>query len=135
MLVDVQCIMPAVLEHAARFHTKVVTTSKKAKLPGAEHIQFHEEKALSIAKEIVKKAVENFSRRGNAVSIPRIKSPLIAGFTVANTFTHLGGKYRSSFRPLNDAIISGRLRGVAAVIGCNTVNKTQDESHLSMVRS
>ncbi len=134
MLVDVQCIMPAVLEHAARFHTKVVTTSKKAKLPGAEHIQFHEEKALSIAKEIVKKAVENFSRRGNAVSIPRIKSPLIAGFTVANTFTHLGGKYRSSFRPLNDAIISGRLRGVAAVIGCNTVNKTQDESHLSMVK-
>lgn len=134
MLVDVQCIMPAVLEHAARFHTKVITTSKKAKLPGAEHIQFHEEKALSIAKEIVRRAVENFSKRGQAVSIPKIKSDLVAGFTVANTFTHLGGKYRASLRPLNDAIISGRLRGVAAVIGCNTVNKTQDQSHFNMVK-
>ena len=134
MLVDVQCIMPAVLEHAARFHTKVVTTSKKAKLPGAEHIQFHEEKALSTAKEIVKRAVENYGKRGSAVSIPQVKSDLVAGFTVANTFKHLGGKYRSSFRPLNDAIISGRLRGVAAVIGCNTVNKTQDQSHFNMVR-
>lgn len=134
MLVDVQCIMPAVIEHAARFHTKVVTTSKKAKLPGAEHIQFHEEKALSIAKRIVKMAVENFERRGSAVQIPQIKSDLVAGFTVANTFTHLGGKYRASFRPLNDGIITGRLRGVVAVIGCNTVLKTQDESHINMVK-
>lgn len=134
MLVDVQCIMPAVIEHAARFHTKVVTTSKKAKMPGAEHIQFHEEKALTVAKEIIRKAVENFSRRGSAVDIPAVKSDLVAGFTVANTFTHLGGTYRSSFRPLNDGIITGRLRGAVAVIGCNTVTKTQDASHLSMVK-
>jgi anaerobic carbon-monoxide dehydrogenase catalytic subunit len=134
MLVDVQCIMPAVVEHASRFHTKVLTTSKKAMIPGAEHLQYHEEKALSIAKEIVKRAIENFSNRRPGVNIPDIKSPLVAGFTVANTFTHLGGKYRASFRPLNDAIISGRIRGVAAVIGCNTVNKTQDASHFNMVK-
>lgn len=134
MLVDVQCIMPAVVEHASRFHTKVLTTSKKAMIPGAEHLQYHEEKALSIAKEIVKRAIENFSNRRPGVNIPDIKSPLVAGFTVANTFTHLGGKYRASFRPLNDAIISGRIRGIAAVIGCNTVNKTQDASHFNMVK-
>ena len=133
MLVDVQCIMPAVTEHAARFHTKVITTSKKARIPGAEHIQFEEEHAYDIAKKIVRMAVENFPNRG-AVNIPDIKTDLVAGFTVANTFTHLGGRYRSSFRPLNDGIISGRLRGVAAVIGCNTVRKTQDDSHIKMVR-
>ncbi len=133
MLVDVQCIMPAVVEHAARFHTKVVTTSKKAKIRGAEHIQFDEAKALSIAKNIVKKAVENFPNR-NVVSIPDHVTDLVAGFTVKNTFHHLGGKFRASFRPLNDGIITGRLRGVAAVIGCNTVKKTQDEGHLNMVK-
>ena len=133
MLVDVQCIMPAVIEHAARFHTKVVTTSKKAKIPGAEHIQFEEEKALSIAKEIVKKAVDNYERRG-PVDIPQVTEDLVAGFTVRNVFHHLGGTYRPSVRPLNDAIMSGRLRGVAAVIGCNTVKKTQDDSHLKMVK-
>jgi len=133
MLVDVQCIMPAVLDHSACFHTKLVTTSKKAKIRGAEHIQFEEENAYSLAKKIVRRAVENFPARGR-VDIPSIKSDLVAGFTVANTFTNLGGKYRSSFRPLNDGIISGRLRGVAAVIGCNTVKKTQDASHIAMIR-
>jgi len=133
MLVDVQCIMPALVEHAERFHTKVITTSKKAKIPGAEHIQFEEHNAYDTAKEIVKIAVENFPNRG-PVNIPKEKTDLVAGFTVRNTFTHLGGRYRATFRPLNDAIISGRLRGVAAVIGCNNVKKVQDFSHLAMVR-
>jgi len=133
MLVDVQCIMPALVEHAQCFHTKVITTSKKAKIPGATHIQFDEHTAYDTAKEIVKIAVENFPNRG-PVNIPKEKTDLVAGFTVRNTFTHLGGRYRATFRPLNDAIISGRLRGVAAVIGCNNVRKTQDESHLAMVR-
>ena len=35
ILVDVQCIMPALVEHAEKFHTKVITTSKKARIPGA----------------------------------------------------------------------------------------------------
>ncbi len=133
MLVDVQCIMPALVEHAKRFHTKVITTSKKAKIPGAEHIQFDEHTALETAKKIVKIAIENYPNRG-PVDIPQEKTDLVAGFTVRNTFTHLGGRYRSSFRPLNDAIISGRLRGVAAVIGCNNVKKVQDLSHIRMVR-
>ena len=133
MLVDVQCIMPAVIEHAGRFHTKVITTSKKAHIPGAEHVQFEEDKALEIAKDIVRRAIENYPNRG-PVDIPDVKNDLVAGFTVRNTFTHLGGRYRSSFRPLNDGIISGRLRGVAAVVGCNTVKKTQDDSHLKMVK-
>jgi len=133
MLVDVQCIMPAVIEHADRFHTKVITTSRKAKIPGAEHIQFDEEHALDVARQIVRRAIENFPSRG-PVDIPPEKTDLVAGFTVANTFTHLGGKYRATFRPLNDGLMTGRLRGVGAVIGCNTVKKVQDSSHLAMVR-
>lgn len=133
MLVDVQCIMPSLVEHAKRFHTKVITTSKKARIPGATHIQFQDESAYDTAKAIVQIAIDNFPNRG-VVDIPEQKTDLVAGFTVQNTFTHLGGRYRATFRPLNDAIISGRLRGVAAVIGCNTVRKTQDRSHVAMVR-
>jgi carbon-monoxide dehydrogenase catalytic subunit len=133
MLVDVQCIMPALAELKNRFHTKVITTSKKAKIQGAEHIQFNEENALTIAKRIITVAIENYAKRG-AVSIPEQKTELVAGFTVENIIHHLGGKYRGSYRPLNDAIIAGRIRGVAAVIGCNNVKKRQDESHLLMVK-
>jgi carbon-monoxide dehydrogenase catalytic subunit len=133
MLVDVQCIMPALVEHAQKFHTRVITTSRKARIPGAMHIQFEETHAYDIAKDIVRNAVENYPNR-RVVDIPDKKTDLVAGFTVQNTFWHLGGRYRSTFRPLNDGIISGRLRGVAAVIGCNTVKKTQDDSHLKMVK-
>jgi carbon-monoxide dehydrogenase catalytic subunit len=133
MLVDVQCVMPALAVMKARFHTKLITTSKKARIHGVEHIQFDEENALTIAKQIIKTAIENYSKRG-PVTIPVQKTDLIAGFTVENIFHHLGGRYRGSYRPLNDAIIAGRLRGVAAVIGCNTVKKRQDESHLLMVK-
>jgi carbon-monoxide dehydrogenase catalytic subunit len=133
MLVDVQCIMPAVVEHASRYHTKIISTSKKARIPGATHIQFDEKRAYDIAKQIVKEAVENYANRG-VTDIPQHTSDLVAGFTVQNTFTHLGGKYRATLRPLNDGIIQGRLRGVAAVIGCNTVKKTQDDSHIRMVK-
>ncbi|TFH15396.1 MAG: anaerobic carbon-monoxide dehydrogenase catalytic subunit [Lentisphaerales bacterium] len=133
MLVDVQCIMPAVVEHASRYHTKIISTSKKARIPGATHIQFDEKRAYDIAKQIVKEAVENYANRG-VTDIPQHTSDLVAGFTVQNTFTHLGGKYRATLRPLNDGIIQGRLRGVAAVIGCNTVKKTQDDSHVRMVK-
>lgn len=132
MLVDVQCVMPSLVAQVTRFHTKLITTSPKAKIRGALHMEFSEEKAYSIAKEIIKTAIENYSRRGNT-EIPENKTDLIAGFTVDNIYHHLGGRFRSTFRPLNDAIISGRLRGVAAVIGCNTVKKVQDESHIKMV--
>ena len=57
----------------------------------------------------------------------------IIGFTAENVFHHLGGTYRPSYRPLNNGIMDGRLRGVAAVIGCNTPQKTQDKSHWEMV--
>ena len=31
----------------------------------------------------------------------------------------LGGTFRASFRPLNDAIIQGRIKGVVGIVGCN----------------
>ena len=46
----------------------------------------------------------------------------------------LGGFYRGSFRPLNDAIIAGRIRGVAAVVGCNNPRVTQDEGIIEIIK-
>jgi carbon-monoxide dehydrogenase catalytic subunit len=46
----------------------------------------------------------------------------------------LGGSYRASFRPLNDAIMAGRIRGVVADVGCNNPRVCQDQSHTWLVR-
>ena len=42
MVVDVQCIMEALAPLAGRYHTHLITTSPKAKIKGAMHIEFDE---------------------------------------------------------------------------------------------
>jgi len=135
MLIDVQCVFPAVTELQNCFHTKVISTSPKAKFPGAMHIEFHEHEAMETAKKIVRMAIENFANRDPAkVNIPGEKEGLIAGFTTENVFEMLGGRYRPSYRPLNDGIMTGRIRGVAGVVGCNNPRFTHDKYHLAMVK-
>lgn len=136
MVVDVQCVMPGLSRLADCFHTRLVTTSPKAVFPdeNVTHIEFHEEAALKSAKEIVRLAIENYGNRNpEAVDIPDIKEDLIAGFTTENTFRFLGGRYRATYRPLNNAIIEGRIRGLAGVIGCCNPNMRHDEASLAMV--
>jgi len=133
MVVDVQCIMQALPNLAENFHTKVITTSPKVKITGATHIEFDEHRALDIAKEIVRLAIENFPNRGE-VDIPQITSDVVPGFSHEYINYMLGGNYRASFRPLNDAIMSGRIRGAVANVGCNNPRTTQDATHDYVVR-
>jgi carbon-monoxide dehydrogenase catalytic subunit len=133
MVVDVQCIMQALVELAKNFHTKIITTSPKVKIKGATHIEFDEHHALSIAKQILKEAIDNYKNRGST-HIPQIKEDLIPGFSHEYINYMLGGSYRASFRPLNDAIMSGRIRGVAAIVGCNNPRSKQDYLHVKVVR-
>jgi carbon-monoxide dehydrogenase catalytic subunit len=128
MVVDVQCIMQALVGLAENFHTLIITTSPKVKIKGATHIEFDEKKALTTAKNILKVAVDNYKNRGDT-KIPQVKEKLIPGFSHEYINYMLGGSYRASFRPLNDAIISGRIRGVAAIVGCNNPRSKQDYLH------
>ena len=135
MVVDVQCIMPSLSTVANCFHTKLVTTSPKAKIPGVNHIEFHEDEAVKTATKILETAIDNFANRNKkAVHIPKDTEKLIAGFTTESVFQFLGGKYRATYRPLNDAIIAGRLRGAAGVIGCSNPNVEYEEGHIQMVK-
>lgn len=135
MMVDVQCLMPALSNVADCFHTKLITTSPKCKFPGVQHIEFKEERAYQIAKDILKLAIENYkNRKKERVSIPKESENLIAGFTAESVFSFLGGKYRATYRPLNDAIITGRLRGAAGVVGCNNPNVKHNYAHIEMAK-
>jgi len=133
MVVDVQCIMQALPNLAEKFHTKFITTSPKVKITGGTHIEFDEHKALDQAREIVRLAIDNYPNRGS-IEIPNIVNDIVPGFSHEYINYMLGGSYRASFRPLNDAIMSGRIRGVAADVGCNNPRVTQDKSHEFLVR-
>ena len=59
MVVDYQCIMPAVSQTAAYYHTKLISTSDKANFPGMKHVEFSPDNAREQAMVLVEKAVEN----------------------------------------------------------------------------
>ncbi|MBW2651850.1 MAG: anaerobic carbon-monoxide dehydrogenase catalytic subunit [Deltaproteobacteria bacterium] len=134
MVVDVQCIMQSVQDVANCYHTKIITTTPKAKIPGATHMEFDEHDAMTGAKAIVKTAIENYPRRTKNIDIPPHKMDLVAGFSHETINYLLGGMFRASYRPLNDNIINGRIRGVAGVVGCNNARVTHDEGHVAMVK-
>ncbi len=133
MVVDVQCIMQSLTGVAEHFHTEVITTSPKVKMTGATHIEFDEHHALDIAKGIVKRACDNYANRGET-RIPKSSAQaVVPGFSHEYLNYMLGGMYRQSFRPLNEAIATGRLRGVAADVGCNNPGITQDKAHMDVI--
>ena len=134
MVVDVQCVMQALVGLAAHFHTLIITTSPKAKIKGATHIEFDEHHGPVIARQILRTAIDNYKNRGS-VSIPSEKEDLIPGFSNEYINYMLGGSYRGSFRPLNDAVMSGRIRGLAAVVGCNNPRSQQDYLHTRVTQA
>ncbi len=131
MVVDYQCIMPAVTETAKCYHTKVISTFDKAKFPGAEHISFDPVRALEIGKQIVRLAVENYKKRvPERVMIPVESVSMMAGFSVEAILSALGG----TPQPLIDAIVQGSIRGAVGVVGCNNPKIKQDLGHTELTK-
>jgi carbon-monoxide dehydrogenase catalytic subunit len=131
IIVDVQCIMPALGALTGCFHTKFISTSPKAKFPGATHIEFHEEHAYDIAKQIVRSAVENYRfRKPGQVHIPEDKTACMVGFSVEAIVAALGG----TLEPLLSAVKSGAIKGIAGVVGCNNPKVQHDYGHVNLVK-
>ena len=113
-----------------------MTTSPKAKIEGATHIEFHEDQALEIANQIVKMAIDNYPNRDRERRPhPRDQEPVVAGFSHEYIRYMLGGTFREGLEPLNDNIINGKIQGVAAIVGCNNARATQDEGIINLVQA
>ncbi len=135
MTVDVQCIMQAIVPVAAHYHTKIVTTSPKAKIEGALHMDFDDHNATKVAREMLLMAIANFkNRKPERVSIPDEKSNQVVGFTHETINYLLGGMFRASYHPLNDNVINGRIRGVAGVVGCSNARTTHNQGNLELIK-
>lgn len=133
MVGDVQCLMPSIVNVASNFHTDIITTNYRAMMPGGVHIQFDEHEALESAKRILTRAIKNFKKRGDFFIPLERKLDVVVGFSHETINYMLGGRFRASYRPLNDNIINGRIRGVAAIVGCDNF-KLGDDTHEIIVR-
>jgi carbon-monoxide dehydrogenase catalytic subunit len=133
MVVDVQCVMQSVAQVVKGKHTDIITTNYRAKMPDAIHIQFEEDAALESAKTILKKAIGNFKKRGDYYIPEDKKFDVVVGFSHETINYMLGGRFRQSYRPLNDNIINGRIRGVGALVGCEHY-KYSDDVHFEIAK-
>lgn len=131
MAVDVQCVMQGLTKVAEKFHTKLFTTAPQAKMESVEHVLLEERDALNIARKLVTAAIENYKNRGK-VSIPKQKESGVMGFTNESIKYMLGGRFRSGYRPLNDNIINGRIRGIAGIVGCTNPKTPMDYTHINL---
>ncbi|MBW2438120.1 MAG: anaerobic carbon-monoxide dehydrogenase catalytic subunit [Deltaproteobacteria bacterium] len=134
MVVDVQCIKQALAKVAECYNTQLITTNPRARIEGANHIEFHEDKPKDCTDEIVIQAIGRFKNRGVEVIIPKNKNSGVHGFSHEYINYMLGGTFRASYTPLNDNIINGRIRGVAGVVGCTNPRMKQDYVHVELVK-
>ena len=129
MIVDYQCIMPSIGKVGACYHTKMISTSDKAKFPGMEHHEFHPDNAREKAIDIVKTAVANFPNR-KEVFIPVKPQDAVGGFSVETIIAALGG----TPDPLIDAIKAGKIRGAVGIVGCNNPKIKHDYAHITLTK-
>jgi carbon-monoxide dehydrogenase catalytic subunit len=131
MVVDYQCVMPSVVDVARCFHTRIISTSDKGKIPGAVHAPFDARNGAEIARQILKRGIEAFADRNpERVRIPVEPVAMVAGFSAEAIVAALGG----SIDPLVAAIADGRIRGAVALVGCSNPKVPQDQGHVALAR-
>lgn len=136
MVVDYQCIMPSLVTVAECMGTTIVTTMDICKISGATHVSFSEEAASEKAKETIRLAIKNFTKRAKKpVDIPNIKTPVVSGFSVeaiVEALSKLDAK--DPLKPVIDNIKAGNIRGVCLFAGCNNVKVAQDRNFTIIAR-
>ncbi len=122
VVVDSGCVMPALVETASDFHTKIITTGE-TKIPGAEHIEFDSDKADEIATQIVNTAIDNFENRKEArINIPEEKTPLTGAYS------------KLPADKIASAIADGDINGIVLMWGCNNPKTVHDEAHVEITK-
>lgn len=116
MVVDIQCIMPSLADLCECYHTKLITTNKLCRIPGAFHMPIKNPRnARQVAKQIILEARKNKCRRGE-ISIKKIKKEVIVGFTEDNL----------PLEEFSEKINRGEIKGIVAVVGCANPRVKED---------
>ena len=141
MIVDVQCIFPSLARVSKCYHTKFITTSKKAKITDSIYMEFKEENAYQDALQIVREAILNFKNRDKSkVLIPQLKSKATVGYSTNAIIKQLDKVVNAQIdetgtvKPLVDCIKSGAIRGIAGVVGCNNARGVSNLAHTTIMK-
>ncbi len=131
IIVDYQCIMPSLGQVAQCYHTKLYSTSDKAKFPFMEHVEFTPENAKEQAFRLVKESIENYTRRNR----DRVSIPVIAGQEYDRIFSGIHSwSARRKPDPSNRCDKGRQDKGAVGVVGCNNPKVRQDYGHVGLIK-
>lgn len=131
MMLDLNCTIPGLKNAAARFHTRLVPVNRMVRLPGiSEGKDYDPNTVARLASELIEEAIEAFKERKGSSHVPSRKAKVVAGVGVEAILEALGG----SLDPLLDAVKSGQIRGIAAVVGCTTCRDVHDRPSATVAR-
>lgn len=137
LVVDYQCVMPALAGVAECYHTRLMTTMPIAKMPRALHVPFEEKTARQTARQVIEEAIGAFKKRDpQKIAIPPVEQTAIAGFSseaIVGALALLDAK--DPLKPLIDNIVNGNIYGVCLFAGCNTAKITQDANYIEMIKA
>ncbi|MDW7673686.1 MAG: anaerobic carbon-monoxide dehydrogenase catalytic subunit [Bacillota bacterium] len=131
VMMDMNCSIPGLKDVADKYNTKLVSVDRILRMAGVEdHVDYAPEKVAEQAKELIRMAIEQYKRRGNDIFIPAEKATVVAGFGVESLVNALGG----SLDPLLDAVKSGAIKGIVAVVGCTNNRNGHDTMGVTLMK-
>lgn len=133
VVVDMQCVIPGMRIVADCFGTRIITTCRSNRIPGAVHIPFDPERPESIdedALRVARCAVEAFAGRDRSkMKIPPGVTRAMSGWSCEAIMDAFGGPGR-----LAALLKSGAIRGIATIVGCNTPKVPYENSQVTIAR-
>lgn len=128
-LFDYNCTIPTLPLYAKRFGTTMVSSHEVIRMPDTQVVEFKPAEMRTQAKKILTMAIESYGKRkgeNREVYIPPHVSNCMIGFSTESVKAALGG----SWQPLIDAIVEGKIRGIATIVGCTTARYGQGGSNI-----
>lgn len=128
-LFDYNCTIPTLPLYAKRFGTTMVSSHEVIRMPDTQVVEFKPAQMRTQAEKILTMAIDAYSKRkgeNREVYIPPHVSNCMIGFSTESVKAALGG----SWKPLIDAIVEGKIRGIATIVGCTTARYGQGGSNI-----
>jgi carbon-monoxide dehydrogenase catalytic subunit len=129
---DMNCVLPSLPEYQ-RYGVKIIPVSRLVRFRGIdEGLDYEPEEVEKIAEKLIEIAIENFRQRNKekAVRVDK-KQKIVAGFSPEAIIEILNG----DIGILLDAIKSGDIKGIVALVSCTTLkNGPHDVNTVTVAR-
>ncbi|MHB0980276.1 MAG: anaerobic carbon-monoxide dehydrogenase catalytic subunit [Thermoleophilia bacterium] len=130
LVVDLQCVVPAIMPVARAKGTVVVTTHESNRLEGAVHMPAEPGALPEVARKILKLACDAHRlRAGTATCVPAVTAPARGGFDDETVLEAFGGA-----NELLALLRRGDITGLATLVSCNTPKVPFERSNVVLAK-